>query len=379
MSAVEYSKGLDGVIAAESKICDIDGDLGLLSYRGYSIEDLADNSNFAEVAWLLLYGSLPKAAELEGFENILKGKRTVDASIFGVLSSLPKSTHPMIAIQTAIAAHGALSPVASGRNQANFDRALELIARFPTIVAAWHRISKGLAPLDPRLDLGHGQNFLYMVTGEVPSDERGRIFDVCLILHMEHSFNASTFTGRVVASTMAPMDASVSAAVGALYGPLHGGANEGALHMLAEVSSVEDGTRYVLSELGAKRKIFGMGHRVYKAKDPRSYVLEKYLAQVAATNDPKQHYAKLKTIETAMRAEMEKTGKKIYPNVDFFSGALYELLGIEISLFTPIFAVARVAGWCAHILEQWEDNRIFRPECLYSGDSGKNWIPVSER
>lgn len=379
MSAVEYSKGLDGVIAAESKICDIDGDLGLLSYRGYTIEDLADNSTFAEVAWLLLYGSLPTAAELEGFENILKSKRTIDAALLGVLSSLPTSTHPMIAIQTAIAAHGSLSPVSSGRNQANFDRALELIARFPTIVAAWHRISKGLAPLDPRSDLGHGQNFLYMVTGEVPSDERGRIFDVCLILHMEHSFNASTFTGRVVASTMAPMDASVSAAVGALYGPLHGGANEGALHMLAEVSSVEDGTRYVLSELGAKRKIFGMGHRVYKAKDPRSYVLEKYLAQVAATNDPKQHYAKLKTIETAMRAEMEKTGKKIYPNVDFFSGALYELLGIEISLFTPIFAVARVAGWCAHILEQWEDNRIFRPECLYSGDSGKKWVPVSER
>ena len=277
MSAVEYSKGLDGVIAAESKICDIDGDLGLLSYRGYTIEDLADNSTFAEVAWLLLYGSLPTAAELEGFENILKSKRTIDASLLGVLSSLPKSTHPMIAIQTAIAAHGALSPVASGRNQANFDRALELIARFPTIVAAWHRISKGLAPLDPRSDLGHGQNFLYMVTGEVPSEERGRIFDVCLILPMEHSFNASTFTGRVVASTMAPMDASVSAAVGALYGPLHGGANEGALHMLAEVSSVEDGERYVLSELGAKRKIFGMGHRVYKAKDPRSYVLEKYL------------------------------------------------------------------------------------------------------
>lgn len=379
MSAVEYSKGLDGVIAAESKICDIDGDLGLLSYRGYTIEDLADNSTFAEVAWLLLYGKLPTASELSGFEDILKSKRTVDASILGVLSSLPKSTHPMIAIQTAIAAHGALSPVPSGRNQANFERALELIARFPTIVAAWHRISKGLAPLDPRSDLGHGQNFLYMVTGEVPSAERGRIFDVCLILHMEHSFNASTFTGRVVASTMAPMDASVSAAVGALYGPLHGGANEGALHMLAEVSSVEDGERYVLSELGAKRKIFGMGHRVYKAKDPRSYVLEKYLAQVAATNDPKQHYAKLKRIETAMRAEMEKTGKKIYPNVDFFSGALYELLGIEISLFTPIFAVARVAGWCAHILEQWEDNRIFRPECLYSGDSGKKWVPASER
>ena len=379
MSAVEYSKGLDGVIAAESKICDIDGDLGLLSYRGYTIEDLADNSTFAEVAWLLLYGKLPTASELEGFEKILESKRTVDASILGVLSSLPKTTHPMIAIQTAIAAHGALSPVASGRNQANFDRALELIARFPTIVAAWHRISKGLAPLDPRSDLGHGQNFLYMVTGEVPSEERGRIFDVCLILHMEHSFNASTFTGRVVASTMAPMDASVSAAVGALYGPLHGGANEGALHMLAEVSSVEDGERYVLGELGAKKKIFGMGHRVYKAKDPRSYVLEKYLAQVAATHDPKQHYAKLKKIETVMRGEMEKTGKKIYPNVDFFSGALYELLGIEISLFTPIFAVARVAGWCAHILEQWEDNRIFRPECLYSGESGKKWVPASER
>lgn len=379
MSAVEYSKGLDGVIAAESKICDIDGDLGLLSYRGYTIEDLADNSTFAEVAWLLLYGKLPIASELAGFEKILESKRTVDASILGVLSSLPKTTHPMIAIQTAIAAHGALSPVASGRNQANFDRALELIARFPTIVAAWHRISKGLAPLDPRSDLGHGQNFLYMVTGEVPSEERGRIFDVCLILHMEHSFNASTFTGRVVASTMAPMDASVSAAVGALYGPLHGGANEGALHMLAEVSSVEDGERYVLGELAAKKKIFGMGHRVYKAKDPRSYVLEKYLAQVAATHDPKQHYAKLKKIETVMRGEMEKTGKKIYPNVDFFSGALYELLGIEISLFTPIFAVARVAGWCAHILEQWEDNRIFRPECLYSGESGKKWVPASER
>jgi citrate synthase len=379
MSQPTFSKGLDGVIAAESRICDIDGDVGRLSYRGYDIEDLAENSTFSEVAYLLLEGNLPSEAQLATFRDALRAHREVDPSLIAVLRALPRDTHPMIALQTAVAAHGALIPVAAGRNPANFERALDLIARLPTLVAAWHRIAAGLEPIAPRHDLGHGQNFLYMISGEVPNEERGRIFDVCLILHMEHSFNASTFTGRVVASTMAPLDASIAAAVGALYGPLHGGANEGALHMLADVPTVDAAEGYVLGELGAKRKIFGMGHRVYKAKDPRSFVLERYLAQVAQQHDPKQHYAKLKRIEEVMKREMEKAGKKIYPNVDFFSGALYELLGIHISLFTPIFAIARVAGWAAHILEQWEDNRIFRPECLYTGSEPRTWKPFSGR
>lgn len=377
MADVTYSKGLAGVIAAESKICFIDGDEGRLVYRGFAIEDLGAHSNFAESAYLLLYGKLPTSAELSAFEGRLASCREIDASIYALLRSLHPSTHPMIALQAAIAAHGGIAPVDAGHNEANFTRAIELISRFPTIIAAWQRIRAGKEPVAPRSDLGHGQNYLYMMTGEAPDAETGHIFDVCLILHMEHGFNASTFTGRVTASTMAPMDAAVAAAVGSLYGPLHGGANEAVLDMLAGIESAAVCEAWVMDALANKKKIMGMGHRVYKAKDPRSHVLEHFLSRLAEKTGGNENYRKLKEIERVMAREVGAKG--IYPNVDFFSGSLYELLHIEVELFTPIFAIARIVGWTAHILEQWEDNRIYRPDAHYTGAMDLTWGPISER
>ena len=376
----EYAKGLAGVIAAESSICLIDGTVGSLRYRGIGIDDLAANSSFSESAFLLLHGKLPSRSELGAFDEKLRGYRAVDSSIISVLRGLPTDTHPMIALQTAVAAHGGVDgPVAAAHNEENFDRAMKIIARFPTIVAAWDRIRKGNDPIAARSDLGHGQNFLYMLSGETPDEETGHIFDVCLILHMEHSFNASTFTGRVVASTQAPLDASIAAAVGALYGPLHGGANERVLAMLDDVPAGDGAKDWLLSALASKRKIMGMGHRVYQAKDPRAFVLEGFLARIVEKSGRRDNYDKLKTVENAMREEMERKGKKIYPNVDYFSGSLYENLGISTELFTPIFAIARVVGWAAHILEQWEDNRIFRPRALYTGPETAEWVDFDAR
>jgi len=377
MSEATYAKGLAGVIAAESKICRIDGQQGLLSYRGYTIQDLAANSTFSESAYLLLYGALPTKAQLDEFDARLTSYRAIDDSVVNVLKALPKTTHPMLALQAGIAALGGTGEVPAGHDEANFDRAIQLIARTPTIVAAWKRLSEGDAPLAPRTDLGHGQNFLYMLTGEAPDQETGHIFDVCLILHMEHSFNASTFTSRVVASTTAPLDSAISAAVGSLYGPLHGGANERVLHMLDEVESAAVAEEWVMNALASKTKIMGMGHRVYKAKDPRAFVLEGFLTRIAEKTGGNENYRKLKVIESTMAREVGAKG--IYPNVDFFSGSLYQLLGIPTELFTPIFAVGRVVGWCSHVLEQWEDNRIFRPRALYTGDESNTWVDFDAR
>lgn len=379
MSETTYAKGLAGVIAAESSICKIDGEVGYLRYRGYSIQDLAENSNFNESAYLLLYGGLPTKQQLHDFGAEVKSYRAVPSYVTDALRALPSDTHPMIALQTAIASMGANEPVAAGRNDANFARAKRLIGAFPTIVAAWDRIANGKEVLAPRDDLGHGQNFLYMLTGEAPDAETGHIFDVCLILHMEHSFNASTFTARVVASTEAPMDASVAAAVGALYGPLHGGANERVLHMLDTIPSADSAKAWLAEALANKTKIMGMGHRVYRAKDPRAYVLEGFLKPIAEKTGGSENLNKLLVIEAEMKRIMEEKGKQIYPNVDYFSGSLYQMLGIPTDLFTPIFAIARVVGWTAHILEQWEDNRIFRPRALYSGDDENTWAGFDAR
>lgn len=380
MAESDFAKGLEGVIAAESEVCLINGEEGTLRYRGYEISDLAEHSNFAESAYLLLFGDLPGSDELETFRSKLAAARSVDSSIIDVLRALPKDAHPMVALQAAVAAQAAIDAVPGGKNnEANAERAIELIAKFPTYVAAWARIRKGNEPIESREDLGHGQNFLYMINGEVPDEEVGQVFDVCLILHMEHSFNASTFTARVVAATEGPMESALSAAVGALYGPLHGGANERVLRMLEKIESVEAAKPFVEDMLENKKKIMGMGHRVYRAKDPRSYVLEDFLARLVEKKGGDENYYKLKAVEKAMGDIMEAKGKPIYPNVDYFSGSLYSLLGIETEEFTPIFAIARSVGWCAHILEQWNENRIYRPRAKYTGHRDRSWAPVTDR
>ncbi|MBI4040266.1 MAG: citrate/2-methylcitrate synthase [Deltaproteobacteria bacterium] len=370
----DYSKGLQGVVAGESKIGLVDGTQGVLAYLGYPIQVLAQYSTYEETAFLLLNGRLPKKKELSAFEEKLKKYRALPSEALEVIELLPSETHPMEALQTVVSLLGSFSKVTDLK-----EKSIELIAQFPTIVAhCWCMKHKKEVTL-PHEDLSHAANFLYMLHGEEPAPDVARMFDICLILHAEHSFNASTFTARVVASTLTTLHASISAAIGALYGPLHGGANEKVLDMISDVASEKQVNEWVSEKMDRKEKIMGMGHRVYKVKDPRSYILEEMLKTLSTKLKNMTTYKILKEIETVVRKEMEKQGKDIWPNVDFFSGALYELMGISRELFTPVFAISRISGWCAHVLEQLEDNRIYRPACQYVGARNVAYKPIETR
>jgi len=381
MTNQTWSRGLEGVIAGDSTICKIDGQAGKLYYRGYSIEDLAAHSDFEEVVSLLLNDRLPGLAELEEFRARMRGARALHPKILEMIKGFPPEGKPMELLQSVMAyLSGYIEHKIEHSAYCNCRQTLHQVAQLATVTAAWHRFRRGLPDVKPRADLSHGANFLYMLRGEAPDEEEGRIMDTCLLLHAEHGFNASTFTARVVASTVSTCYASVSAAIGALRGPLHGGANERVLAMLEEIGSVEKVEAWVKRALAGKVKIMGMGHRVYKAKDPRSVVMEGFLETLSRTKGDSRHLDMLRKIEALATADFESRGKKIYPNVDFFSGSVYALLGIPTELYTPIFAVARIAGWLAHVLEQRErDNRIFRPASLYSGPDPRPWVPIEKR
>jgi citrate synthase len=261
----------------------------------------------------------------------------------------------------------------------NCRQTLHQVAQLATAIAAYHRIKNGKDYVEPRTGLSHGANFLYMLHGKEPDELEGEIMDKCLVLHAEHSFNASTFTARVVASTLSTCYCSIAAAIGALFGSLHGGANEKVVAMVNEIGSKENVRSWVNKALDEKRKVMGMGHRVYKAPDPRALIIENYLKQLSEKNNDYKDYEILQEVRTVFRERMEEKGKPIYPNVDFFSGSVYRQLGIPANLFTPIFAVARVAGWLSHILEQRSDNRIFRPRALYKGFEGRKLVPIDQR
>jgi len=376
-----FSKGLQGVIAGQSKVGLVNGLEGILAYRGYPIQDLASKTSYVETAHLLLNGKLPNKAELEAFTRGLKKHRKLPSTITDMIRLLPKKAHTMANLQTIVSALGCYTLETMDRISLDElkKQCIELIAQFPTIVAACWRASQGQEILEPKDELCHSGNFLYMVAGHEFDEEAAKIFDKCLILHAEHSFNASTFTARVVSSSQPSLHATVSAAVGSLYGPLHGGANERVLNMISEINGTDEVEAWVLKKLSHKEKIMGMGHRVYQVKDPRSYVLEEMLDQYAKKKNDHREYDILKKIESVMRCEMEKKGKDIWPNVDFFSGALYRLLEVPVPLFTPVFALSRVAGWCAHILEQQEDNRIYRPVCEYIGDRDLSVPSIDQR
>ncbi len=380
MASVEYAKGLEGVIAAESSICRIDGENGKLYYMGYPIRELVKTCSFEEATYLLLYGELPNAAQFEAFKKKMRGSRGISEPIKAMIREFPKESHPMELLQAVVSY---LSGYVEHRIQhdahCNCRNTLHQVSQLATVVAALHRFRSGLDYVEPREDLSHGANFLYMLRGEEPTELEGRIMDDCLTLHAEHSFNASTFTARVVASTLSTCYCSISAAIGALYGSLHGGANEKVMDMVDKVGDVAKAEAWVNATLDAKKKIMGMGHRVYKAKDPRAIVMEDYLQQLGELKGETRYYDILKKIETVFRNRMEEKGKPIYPNVDFFSGAVYRLLGIPTVLFTPIFAIARAPGWLAHILEQRSDNRIFRPKALYVGHQERSITPIGER
>ena len=379
-SQTEIPAGLADVPVAKSGVSIIDGKRALLSYRGIPVEQLAKESSFEETTWLLLKGELPTQRQLADFHHELRQRRKIHYKLSDVIKDFPPNGHPMDALQSAVAALGMFYPARDVTNSAsNWEATLRLVASIPTLVAAFARLRRGELPLDPHPDLDHAGNFYYMLFGREPSPSVRKVIDACLILHAEHGFNASTFTARVTGSSLANPYATISAAIGSLSGPLHGGANEEVLEMLDQIGSADK----VKSWLDAKRaanpsfKVMGMGHRVYKVKDPRATVLQELAEHVfAETSRPPKYDVAL---------ELEKQcvpiygSKGVYPNVDFFSGVVYSSLGIETDLFTPIFAVARVAGWLAHWLEQLQGNRIYRPEQIYVGKQDVAYVPLEKR
>lgn len=380
METEPYAKGLEGVIAAESRICKIDGANGNLYYQGYSIIDLAENCTFEEVTYLLLFGHLPTPQQFADFSGKIRKSRDLLKPILDMIRSFPKSAHPMELLQSVISfLSGYVGHIIQHSATCNCRKTLHQIAQLASVVAAYARFRDGKEYVHPNPELSHGANFLFMLRGTIPEPLESEIMDKCLVLHAEHGFNASTFTARVVASTLSTCYCSISSAIGSLYGTLHGGANERVVNMINEIGYKENVEVWIEKAFSEKQKVMGMGHRVYRVKDPRASIMERYLKQLSELNNDFRYYEILKKIEKAVTTKMEKSGKSIYPNVDFFSGAVYLLLGIPPILFTPIFAMARVAGWLAHILEQRTDNRIYRPKCLYVGPEPLKFVEFNKR
>ncbi len=361
-------RGLEGVVALESRICDIDGSVGHLVYAGYEIDDLARNSTFEDVVYLLWHGELPSRDARQDLSGQLRRTRTVPPSIVDLIDSAPSTASPMAVLRTAVSALGHEdAEVDDPSPEANRRKAIRLAARMPTIVAAISRAQAGKSPLAPHPDLSMAANFLYMLDGRVPGPKAERIFDACLILHAEHGLNASTFAGRVIAATMADMYGAITGAIAALKGPLHGGANLKVKEMLDEIrASGQDVEAYVMGKLARKERIMGFGHRVYKTIDPRATFLREMLSELSAEQGDMSWLDMSSTLMTVMGRE-----KNLHPNVDFFSASVYALLGISGGLFTPIFAMSRVAGWSAHLLEQWDGNRLIRPRAAYVGPANR--------
>lgn len=374
----DFMPGLAGVPAATSSISDVDGQRGILEYRGIRVETLCADSSYLETAYLLLFGHLPSKSELLQWTTDVIQHRRIKFRIIDLLKCLPESGHPMDALQAAVAALGMFYP---GRNvkdvENNYWSAVRLVAKLPTIVAAWARLRHGDDPISPRDDLGFSENFLYMLTESVTPPVWAEVFDDCLILHAEHTMNASTFTGLVTASTLADPYTVVASSIGALKGPLHGGANEEVVVMLKEISTTENARAYVEGALQNKKKLMGFGHRVYKVKDPRATVLQELCRRLFKECGSSPLYEVALEIEKAAGESLNRKG--IYPNVDFYSGIIYDKMGIEVDLFTPLFAMARVSGWLAHWLEQLRENKLFRPDQIYAGEHNRPYIPLSQR
>ncbi len=374
---VEVLEGLQDVIACESKISRIElvGDRAILEYRGYDIRDLAKNSTYEEVAYLLLYGELPKKYELQDFKIELAERRELPPQIIGLLTHLPQYTHPMVVLRTATSYLGSLDRAKDVKTrEENLEKAKNLIAKFPTIVAYYHRIRLGKNLIPPTLELSHAANFLYMMNGLEPSRVAEKALDADLILHAEHELNASTFAARVAASTLADMYACVVAATGTLMGPLHGGAAQEVMKMLREVATPRRAEEYVKKKLEKGEKLMGFGHRIYKhVIDPRAPILRELARELSKNGNP----IWLEISEAI--AENAYKYKKLLPNVDFYSASVYANLGIPDDLFVNIFAMGRISGWLAHIIEQYENNRLIRPRAKYTGEVEKKYIPVDER
>lgn len=367
--------GLGGVIAGSSKICEVNGEKGELFYWGYNIHDLV-NANFEEIVFLLWNGELPARSRLENFSSRLRQKLSLQSELRDLLKLFPPNASPMAVLRTAVSGLGMYdSNSASDKTlQANQERAHWLMGQTSAIVASYDRIRKGLDVVSPQADLDFAQNFLLMLNGKKPDELQSRAFNIALVLHADHEFNASTFAARVTAATMADMYSAATSAIGALQGPLHGGANEAVMKMLLEIKEVSNCEKVIAGRLAEKRKIPGFGHRVYHAEDPRATHLRRMAKELGQSLGNTTWHEMLMKIEEIMWRE-----KKIYANVDCYSAAVYNLLGIATDLFTPIFAVSRMSGWTAHILEQYHDNKLIRPRAEYIGPRNRTFVPLDQR
>jgi citrate synthase len=374
----DIKEGLKGVVFTQTKLTFIDGEKGILKYVGIPIGELAETSSFEEVCFLLLNARLPQREELEAFEGSLRARRVVDARVMAMVMQFPREIHPMHALRTTVSLLALFDPQADDLSEAGkLDKAYNLIAQFPTIIAALYRLRQGQEPLEPRSDLGHAANFLYLLSGTEPSTEQARLLDIALILHADHGMNASTFTAIATASTLSDMYSAITSAIGALKGPLHGGANEAVMDMLDQIGTADLVEDYINDKLARKEKIMGVGHAVYKYFDPRSRTLKAQAAVVALKHGKSDYYQVLEKVEEVVVARLGSRG--IYPNVDFYSGVVYSDLGISKDFFTPIFALARISGWMASVIEYTRKNSLLRPSAHYIGPEEAHWLPFEER
>ncbi|MET0625036.1 MAG: citrate synthase [Pyrinomonadaceae bacterium] len=373
--AAKTGAGLEGVVAAESSIGDVDGTNGVLIYQGLNIHDLAEHSTFEETVFLLWHGRLPKREELDALRAELAANQKLPAEVLELMRRFPADAEPMDALRTAVSALAFYDPGSRDLSREGALRtATKLTAQLPVVVAAFERLRNGKEPVEPKPGLNIASNFLYMLSGEEPSERDARIFDVCLVLHADHELNASTFTSRVIAGTLADMYGAVTGAIAALSGPLHGGANTNVMKMLLEIGSPDRAEGWLREALATKKKVMGFGHRVYKTEDPRSVWLRKFSRELGEARGETRWIEILERLREVMFAE-----KKLYPNVDYYSGSAYYLMGIPLDLFTPIFAVSRISGWTGHVLEQYSNNRLIRPRAEYIGPRGVPYVPIDER
>src|SRR5438067_4758359 len=370
-------KGLEGIVATTSKICYIDGDQGVLAYRGIDIHELADSSTFEETCYLLWNGSLPTPSELKDLQQRLAAGRKLDQAILAFLRSVPKGSSPMDVLRTAVSALGLYDPEEkSNDHAANVSKAIRLTSQIAMIVAAYDRLRKGKSVVQPDPSLSHSANFLLLLNGAVPSKTAERALDIALILHADHELNASTFAARVTAATLSDMHSAITSAIGALKGPLHGGANEAVFLILQDIDTKgADPVEYVRGQLAQKKKISGFGHRVYHTEDPRATHLRKMSRDLGNSSGKGTWFELSSMIEQYVKSE-----KKLNANVDFYSASTYHTLGIDVDMFTPVFAVSRISGWTAHVIEQLDDNRLIRPRADYVGPSyPQHYIPIDRR
>jgi citrate synthase len=377
LTTAHSTKGLEGVVATTSSICYIDGERGVLAYRGIDIHELAENSSFEETCYLLWFGKLPSHDEMGDLRQRLADQRTLDASIYEWMRMVPKRALPMDVLRTVVSALSFYDPEERNNDhEANIDKAIRLTSQIAMIVAVYDRIRKGKAVVEPDRSLSHAANFLLMLNGEYPSKTAERALDIALILHADHELNASTFAARVTAATLSDMHSAITSAIGCLKGPLHGGANEAIFHILEAIDrSGADPVDHVKGMLAQRKKVPGFGHRVYHTEDPRATHLRQMSRELGTSSGQPQWFRYSDAIEKFLKAD-----KKLNANVDFYSASTYRALGIDVDLFTPVFAVSRISGWTAHVIEQLDDNRLIRPRADYVGPSyPQRYIPVERR